>query len=168
MTNKNRRGVNQHDKKQKDEIKKQFRRENRYEIYISAATLMIAIALFLIALYNNTTFFSMLLAVYALNVTVGFELLEWVKYTMHNSSSKKRSFFIRSVLKYYSLVLFFSSVSFVVILFIILILSPHFFENMCSQVPNILTILSLIGYFFSYTTRSYLQKKKEFIQKHHW
>ena len=57
MTNKNRRGVNQHDKKQKDEIKKQFRRENRYEIYISAATLMIAIALFLIALYNNTTFF---------------------------------------------------------------------------------------------------------------
>ena len=167
MTNKNRHGVNQHDENEKEAIKKQFRKENRYEFYITMATLMIAIALFLIALCNNTTFFSMLLAVYALIVTVGFELLEWIKYIVH-SSSRKCPFFIQELLKYYSLVLFFTSISFVIILFIIVYLSPYFFENMCPQVPNILTILSLIGYFFSYTTRSYLQKKKEFIQKHHW
>lgn len=167
MTNKNRHGVDQHDEKEKEAIEKQFRKENRYEFYITTATLMIAIALFLIALYNNTTFFSMLLAVYALIVTVGFELMEWIKYIVHNSS-KKCSFFIQALLKYYSLVLFFASISFVIILSVIYILSSSFFENMCSQAPNILTILSLIGYFFSYTTRSYLQKKKEFIRKYNW
>lgn len=85
MTNKNRHGVNQHDESQKKEIKKQFRRENRYEFSIIAFSLLIAITLFLIALYNNTTFFSLLLAVYALIVTISFETLEWLKYGTSNS-----------------------------------------------------------------------------------
>lgn len=165
MTNKNRRGVNQHDKKQKDEIQKQFQKENRYEFSIISFSLLIAITLFLISLYNDTTFFSLLLAVYALIVTISFETSEWVKYGAA-TPGRKQFKFIKFMLKYYSFVLLGASAIFFLFMFILHFFTPAILKNVPSQIPNILTIGSLIGYFCSYSLRNYFQKRQAFIKKY--
>lgn len=83
MTNKNRHGVNQHDENQKEEIKKQFQQEVQYEFILLAAALLITLSFFLIALFNNSAFFSLLLSLYAFIVTFCFAYMQNLVQTMY-------------------------------------------------------------------------------------
>lgn len=166
MTNKNRHGVNQHDENQKEEIKKQFQQEVQYEFILLAAALLITLSFFLIALFNNSAFFSLLLSLYAFIVTFCFETLEWIKY--HADKKSVHSKFTAIFLKYYSLGLFLT----LIILFgIMVILSfvfkelPLFFQHTYTLLPNLITTCSLLGYFVSYSIRNYFQKKKDFNKR---
>lgn len=166
MTNKNRHGVNQHDENQKEEIKKQFRRENRYEFSITAAALAIIIVFFLISLFNTSLLFSLILSILSLLITCCFEVIEWIKFKT-NASYHQNSKHLKYLLRYYSLGFIIACAITTIVMFFFWIcqrINSHFFVSLYSQIPNIITTISLIGYFISYSIRNYLQKKEEFLR----
>ena len=168
MTNRNTNIVHKSEKKLMKMAINEYYDENKIEKQSFFCVLIYVVAFIAISFSNNSTFFSFMLALYSLIITFFFEGVEWVKYKSKNGNS-----LIYKIVKYYTNILLFATLTFVIVcvpLYILYKVNNNLFENVInsidSRVPNIMTSITFMVYFLSYYFRNHAIKRQLFIDSY--
>lgn len=168
MTNRNKKILDESQRKQFERKKSIFREIIFFEFITSFSVIIISIFFLLISVVNVSTFYSMILAVFSTLITLSFEITEWTKF-MVEKRKKKRAFILSQILYYNTYGLFICVIILVIIMFCFKEMRkyiPNLFENIPVSLPNIITTITLSIYFVSYSVRCLVKECCDFRKKY--
>lgn len=150
-------------KKNHENFKKMQSKKYHSKLWLFAQTTLpafaYAIILCLQSIIDNSAPFSIALAFFSCCVTIAFERNEWIIFTQNDNAETKKYKYFTPLLRAF---IFTMIVSFTFYRFAPLIRIP---EKIIQILPNFITSLTLLGYFVSYTFRSYKIILKEYSTK---
>lgn len=95
MTNRNKKILDESQRKQFERKKSIFREIIFFEFITSFSVIIISIFFLLISVVNVSTFYSMILAVFSTLITLSFEITEWTKFMVEKRKKRELLFFLK-------------------------------------------------------------------------
>lgn len=166
MPNTNRNMVQDSENKIRNKAIKKYHEENRFDLKYLFLMLCYVVVFFLLSIATDSTFFSLILAIFSFITTFSFEALEWMDFKSESISSRLATY----ILKNKTIVMLIIPILFIITMIPLYIwnkidadLYKQTMQNIDSHIPNIVTSITFALYFISFYIRSYFKKREAFI-----
>ena len=166
MSNNNKKIVLNAEKKLRKKVIKKYRKENRYDFIFLLILQCYVLTLFILSIATDSSFLSLILAIFSLITTFSFEALEWMDFKSESISSRLATY----ILKNKTIVMLIIPILFIITMIPLYIwnkidadLYIQTMQNIDSHIPNIVTSITFALYFISFYIRSYFKKREAFI-----
>ena len=166
MPNTNRNMVQDSENKIRDKAIKKFHEENRFDLKYLFLMLCYVVVFFLLSIVTDSTFFSLILAIFSFITTFSFEALEWIDF----KSKSVSSCLINYILKNKAIIMLLIPVFFLITMIPLFIWNKldansyiQITQTIDPHIPNIITAITFALYFTSFYIRNYYKKREAFI-----
>lgn len=96
MPNTNRNMVQDSENKIRDKAIKKFHEGNRFDLKYLFLMLCYVVVFFLLSIVTDSTFFSLILAIFSFITTFSFEALEWMDFKSESISSRLATYILKN------------------------------------------------------------------------
>lgn len=166
MSNNNKKIVLNAEKKLRKKVIKKYRKENRYDFIFLLILQCYVLTLFILSIATDSSFLSLILAIFSLITTFSFEALEWIDF----KSKSVSSCLINYILKNKAIIMLLIPVFFLITMIPLFIWNKldansyiQITQTIDPHIPNIITAITFALYFTSFYIRNYYKKREAFI-----
>ena len=166
MSNNNKKIVLNAEKKLRKKVIKKYRKENRYDFIFLLILQCYVLTLFILSIATDSSFLSLILAIFSLITTFSFEALEWIDF----KSKSVSSCLINYILKKKAIIMLLIPVFFLITMIPLFIWNKldansyiQITQTIDPHIPNIITAITFALYFTSFYIRNYYKKREAFI-----
>lgn len=169
MSNNNKKIVLNAEKKLRKKVIKKYRKENRYDFIFLLILQCYVLTLFILSIATDSSFLSLILAIFSLITTFSFEALEWIDF----KSKSVSSCLINYILKNKAIIMLLIPVFFLITMIPLFIWNKldansyiQITQTIDPHIPNIITAITFALYFTSFYIRNYYKKREAFITEY--
>lgn len=162
MSNLNKNIIHDTENEIRNKTVKKYHKENKFDFKYLFLVLCYVVVFFLLSITTDSTFFSLILAIFSFITTFSFEILEWIDFKSELIYSRLISY----ILKNKTIIMLIIPILFIITMIPLIIwnkidaiLYKQAMQNIDPHIPNIVTSITFALYFISFYIRSYLKRR---------